>query len=99
MKKPVLDGKTTVIYTLTTALSGQYRSHGNPVAGRNENNEVNTMARYHNILDTIGNTPLVRLQRLAPDRVNLYVKVESFNPMGSLLGMFVASTTSPRAKR
>jgi cysteine synthase A len=84
VKKPVLDGKTTVIYTLTTALSGQYRSHGNPVAGRNENNEVNTMARYHNILDTIGNTPLVRLQRLAPDRVNLYVKVESFNPMGSV---------------
>ena len=42
------------------------------------------MARYSNILDTIGNTPLVRLNRMAPDHVNLYVKVESFNPMGSV---------------
>jgi len=42
------------------------------------------MARYENILDTIGNTPLVRLNRLAPEGVNLYVKVESFNPMGSV---------------
>ena len=42
------------------------------------------MARYDNILDTIGNTPLVRLNKLAPAGVNLYVKVESFNPMGSV---------------
>jgi cysteine synthase A len=42
------------------------------------------MARYENILDTIGNTPLVRLQKLAPDGINVYVKMESFNPMGSV---------------
>ncbi len=42
------------------------------------------MTRYANILDTIGNTPLVRLNRLAPDHVNLYVKMESFNPMASV---------------
>ena len=42
------------------------------------------MARYDNILDTIGNTPLVKLQKLAPPDVNVYVKVESFNPMGSI---------------
>jgi cysteine synthase A len=42
------------------------------------------MSRYENILDTIGNTPLVKLQRLAPQGVNVYVKVESFNPMGSI---------------
>ena len=42
------------------------------------------MARYDNILDTIGRTPLVRLNRMAPDHVNVYVKVESFNPMGSV---------------
>jgi len=42
------------------------------------------MARYDNILDTIGNTPLVRLNRLAPEGVNLYVKVEAMNPMGSV---------------
>ncbi len=42
------------------------------------------MARYANILETIGNTPLVRLNKLAPPTVNLYVKLESFNPMGSV---------------
>jgi cysteine synthase A len=42
------------------------------------------MSRYENILDTIGNTPLVRLNRLAPAGVNLFVKVESFNPLGSV---------------
>ena len=42
------------------------------------------MARFDNILDTIGRTPLVRLNRLAPAHVNLYVKVEAFNPMGSV---------------
>ncbi len=39
---------------------------------------------YDNILDTIGNTPIVRLNRLAPEGVDVYVKVESFNPMASV---------------
>jgi len=42
------------------------------------------MARYDNILQTIGNTPLVRLNKLAPAGRNVFVKVESFNPMGSV---------------
>jgi cysteine synthase len=42
------------------------------------------MARYDNILQTIGNTPIVRLNRLAPPGVHLHVKVESFNPLGSV---------------
>ena len=42
------------------------------------------MPRYENILQTIGNTPLVRLNRLAPAGVNVYAKVESFNPLGSV---------------
>ena len=42
------------------------------------------MALYENILDTIGNTPIVKLHRLAPKHVSLYVKVESFNPGGSV---------------
>lgn len=39
---------------------------------------------YASILDTIGNTPIVKLQRIAPKHVELYVKVESFNPGGSV---------------
>ena len=37
---------------------------------------------YENILDTIGKTPIVKLHRIAPAHVDLYVKVESFNPGG-----------------
>lgn len=39
---------------------------------------------YNSILETIGNTPIVRLNRLAPAHVDMYVKVESFNPMASV---------------
>ena len=39
---------------------------------------------HDNILDTIGNTPIVRLNKIGPDNVNVYVKIESFNPMGSV---------------
>ncbi|MEG8117210.1 cysteine synthase A [Xanthomonas hortorum] len=42
------------------------------------------MALYDNILDTIGRTPVVKLHRLAPEHVTLYVKVEAFNPGGSV---------------
>ncbi|MEH6638098.1 MAG: cysteine synthase A [Porticoccaceae bacterium] len=42
------------------------------------------MAKYNNILDTIGNTPVVRINKLAPKGVNLYAKLEAFNPLGSV---------------
>ena len=43
---------------------------------------MNTL--HDSILDTIGNTPIVRLNKIGPDNVNVYVKIESFNPMGSV---------------
>jgi cysteine synthase A len=39
---------------------------------------------YDNILQTIGDTPIVRLNRTGPKHVEMYVKVEAFNPMGSV---------------
>jgi len=39
---------------------------------------------YDDILHTIGNTPVVKLQRIAPDHVEMYAKVEAFNPIGSV---------------
>ena len=39
---------------------------------------------YDSILGTIGKTPVVRIQRLAPSHVTLYVKCEFFNPLGSV---------------
>jgi len=39
---------------------------------------------YDSILDTIGNTPVVRLNRIAPANQNIYVKVEAFNPLASV---------------
>ena len=42
------------------------------------------MAKYDNILGTIGNTPVVRINKLAPEGINLYAKLEAFNPLGSV---------------
>ena len=42
------------------------------------------MTIFNSILDTIGNTPVVKLHRIAPKHVDLYVKVEAFNPAGSV---------------
>ncbi len=42
------------------------------------------MTRFANILETVGNTPIVKINRLAPAGIDLYVKVEAFNPLGSV---------------
>src|SRR5690606_41039370 len=46
--------------------------------------KASPMAIHDSILDTIGRTPVVRLQRLAPPGVELHAKVEAFNPGGSV---------------
>ena len=61
------------------------------------------MARFDNILETVGRTPVVRINRLAPAHVNLYVKVEAFNPLGSVkdrlaLGVIEAAEKSGELK-
>ena len=58
---------------------------------------------YDNILGTIGRTPIVRINRLGPAEVNLYVKVEAFNPLGSVkdrlaLGVIEAAEKSGELK-
>jgi cysteine synthase A len=40
--------------------------------------------KHDSILGTIGNTPVVRINHLAPAGINLYVKIEAFNPLGSV---------------
>mgnify|MGYP001549288745 CR=1 FL=1 len=42
------------------------------------------MALFSSILETVGNTPVVKINRLAPDGVDMYVKIEAFNPLGSV---------------
>ena len=61
------------------------------------------MARYNSILETIGRTPVVRINHLAPPGVNLWVKVEAFNPLGSVkdrlaLGVIEAAEKSGELK-
>jgi cysteine synthase A len=58
---------------------------------------------YGSILETVGNTPVVKITRLAPAHVNLYVKVEAFNPLGSVkdrlaLGVIEAAEQSGALK-
>ncbi len=40
--------------------------------------------RYENILETIGRTPVIKVSKLGPPNVNLFVKAEAFNPLGSV---------------
>src|ERR1700735_4799287 len=40
--------------------------------------------RYASILETVGHTPVVRINKLAPPGINLFVKIEAFNPLGSV---------------
>jgi cysteine synthase A len=61
------------------------------------------MARFANILETVGNTPVVKIGRLAPAGVDLFVKVEAFNPLGSVkdrlaLGVIEAAEQSGALK-
>src|SRR6187431_162981 len=61
------------------------------------------MARYGSILETVGNTPVVRIGKLAPPGAELYVKVEAFNPLGSVkdrlaLGIIEDAERSGRLK-
>src|ERR1700742_3440368 len=61
------------------------------------------MTRYNSITDTVGRTPVVRINRLAPEGVNLWVKVEAFNPLGSVkdrlaLGVIEAAERSGELK-
>ena len=39
---------------------------------------------YDSILDTVGDTPAIRIGRIAPDNVTVFVKFEAFNPAGSV---------------
>ena len=59
--------------------------------------------KFKSILETVGNTPVVRINRLAPPDVNLYVKIEAFNPLGSVkdrlaLGVIEAAEQSGQLK-
>ena len=61
------------------------------------------MARFQNILETVGNTPVVKINKLAPPDANLYVKIEAFNPLGSVkdrlaLGIIEAAERSRELK-
>jgi cysteine synthase A len=61
------------------------------------------MSRFNNILETVGNTPVVRINRLAPPGVNLFAKIEAFNPLGSVkdrlaLGVIEAAERSGQLK-
>ena len=54
---------------------------------------------YDNILQTIGNTPIVRLNRIAPDNVEMFVKVESFNPLASVKDRLAYAIVTDAEKR
>jgi cysteine synthase A len=57
------------------------------------------LSRFANILETVGNTPSVRINKLAPPNVNLYVKIEAFNPLGSVKDRLALGVIEDAEKR
>src|SRR5919108_1711411 len=57
------------------------------------------MSRFANILETVGNTPVVRINSLAPEHVDLYVKIEAFNPLGSVKDRLALGVIEDAEKR
>ena len=51
-----------------------------------------------NILCAVGNTPIFRINKLSPGAVNMYVKAEGFNPMGSVKDRMAVSTIEAAEK-
>jgi len=54
---------------------------------------------YESILQTIGRTPIVRINRLAPEHVTMYVKCEFFNPLGSVKDRLAIAIIEDAEKR
>jgi cysteine synthase len=70
---------------------------------RGPHNREGLLARYANIVETIGRTPVVRINKLAPAHVDLWVKIEAFNPLGSVkdrlaMGIIEAAEASGELK-
>jgi cysteine synthase len=57
------------------------------------------MTRYANILETVGHTPAVRINKLAPAGIDLYVKIEAFNPLGSVKDRLALGVIEDAEKR
>src|SRR3954470_14073833 len=79
-----------------------WKLRGKPARAARHEQEA-WMAKFDSILGTVGNTPVVRINRLAPDHVKLFVKIEAFNPLGSVkdrlaLGVIEAAEKSGELK-
>jgi cysteine synthase len=57
------------------------------------------MTKFANILETVGRTPVVKINRVAPPNVNLYVKIEAFNPLGSVKDRLALGVIEDAEKR
>ena len=54
---------------------------------------------YNNITDTVGRTPIVKLNHIAPTNQNMYVKIEAFNPGGSVKDRLAVAIIEAAEKR
>ena len=59
--------------------------------------------KFQNIVETVGDTPIVKINHLAPDHVTMWAKIEAFNPLGSVkdrlaMGIIEAAEASGELK-
>jgi cysteine synthase A len=89
-------------YTMTTHRPSTYSVRRSSPSNTAQSKEE-TNGTLRNILETVGNTPVVKINRLAPPDANLFVKIEAFNPLGSVkdrlaLGVIEAAEHSGQLK-
>src|SRR3954451_6034782 len=65
----------------------------------NHSGENDMGRRFAHILETVGNTPVVKVNKLARDGVNLFVKIEAFNPLGSVKDRLALGVIEDAEKR
>lgn len=85
---------SSTITTSTTTRRSKTMSDDKPTTSKLASYNVPRESLHDSILDCIGKTPIVKLNRMAPvNDVNVYVKLESGNPGGSLKDRLAYGTT------
>jgi hypothetical protein len=87
------------IYTPRKIIVSTMSSSSNSSIIESIANDARPSLKSSSILETIGKTPLVKINKMAPEGVNVYVKCEAFNPMGSVKDRLALGCIEVREKR
>ena len=104
----IIDRLVTALVTMVGVLSAQRWLGGTAVRANDRARARRAGARrgiapeariYENILETVGDTPVIKINRLAPEGVEMYVKAEYFNPLSSVKDRLAVAVITDAERR